>query len=173
MSHLHFDHAGGLLDADGRRAFPRATIVAQRAEWEIALGDNPRLVASYDQPELRLVRDWGAEGWADGEREVLPGVTRRPDRRPLGGPPGDRRPGRRAGRADAGVLRRPRDAAVERQPAWVTAFDDFPLDSVLVKGELFAPGRRRGLDRRPVPRARAARSAGSSRDRDRYAFEPA
>ena len=75
MSHLHFDHAGGLLDADGRRGFPRARIVAQRAEWEIALGDNPRLVASYDQPELRLVRDWGVEGWADGEREILPGVS--------------------------------------------------------------------------------------------------
>jgi glyoxylase-like metal-dependent hydrolase (beta-lactamase superfamily II) len=52
MSHLHFDHAGGLLAADGSRAFPRATIVAQRAEWDIALGDNPRLVASYVQPEL-------------------------------------------------------------------------------------------------------------------------
>ena len=46
MSHLHFDHAGGLLAGDGSRAFPRASIVAQRAEWEIALGDNPRLVAS-------------------------------------------------------------------------------------------------------------------------------
>ncbi|MEJ7748993.1 MAG: MBL fold metallo-hydrolase, partial [Candidatus Limnocylindrales bacterium] len=101
MSHLHYDHAGGLLAADGSRAFPRARIVAQRAEWEIALGDNPRLVASYVQPELRLVRDWGAEGWiesepagervaggedrrgaggeagrgAGGEREVLPGVS--------------------------------------------------------------------------------------------------
>ena len=57
MSHLHFDHAGGLLRADGTRAFPRATIVAQRAEWEVALGDNPRLVASYVQPELALVLD--------------------------------------------------------------------------------------------------------------------
>src|SRR5690242_909271 len=75
MSHLHFDHAGGLLAADGSRAFPGARIVAQRAEWEIALGDNPRLVASYVQPELRLVADWGAEGWAEGEREILPGVT--------------------------------------------------------------------------------------------------
>src|SRR6266498_400682 len=55
MSHLHFDHAGGLLRGDGSRAFPRAKIVAQRAEWEVALGDNPRLVASYVQPELRLV----------------------------------------------------------------------------------------------------------------------
>jgi glyoxylase-like metal-dependent hydrolase (beta-lactamase superfamily II) len=33
LSHLHFDHAGGLLMPDGARAFPRATIVAQRAEW--------------------------------------------------------------------------------------------------------------------------------------------
>jgi glyoxylase-like metal-dependent hydrolase (beta-lactamase superfamily II) len=32
MSHLHFDHAGGLLRVDGSRAFPRARIVAQRAE---------------------------------------------------------------------------------------------------------------------------------------------
>src|SRR6188508_145298 len=75
MSHLHFDHAGGLLRSDGSRAFPKASIVAQRAEWEIALGDNPRLVASYVQPELRLVREWGAEGWAEGEKELLPGVT--------------------------------------------------------------------------------------------------
>src|SRR5512146_921283 len=75
MSHLHFDHAGGLLLGDGSRAFPRARSVAQRAEWEIALDDNSRIVASYDQPEIRLVRDWGEAGWADGETEILPGVT--------------------------------------------------------------------------------------------------
>ena len=57
MSHLHFDHAGGLLRADGRAGLSRsATIVAQRAEWEVALGDNPRLAARYVQPELTLVR---------------------------------------------------------------------------------------------------------------------
>ena len=61
MSRLHFDHAGGLLGADGERAFPRASIVAQRAEWEMALGDNSRLVASYVQPELRLGRVWGGD----------------------------------------------------------------------------------------------------------------
>ena len=59
VSHLHWDHAGGLLRADGSRAFPRATIVAQRSEWEIALDDNKRIVVSYDQPEIRLVREWG------------------------------------------------------------------------------------------------------------------
>ena len=138
MSHLHFDHAGGLLRADGRRAFPKATIVAQRAEWEVALGDNPRLMASYVQPELALVRDWGAEGWADGEREILPGVSVVPT--------GGHSTGHQAivvrGGGDGGrtlaffgdLLMRPWAA----NPRWVTSFDDFPLDSVVRKAELFA-----------------------------------
>ena len=62
MSHLHFDHAGGLLRADGERTFPHATIVAQKAEWEVALGDNPRLVASYVQPELHARQGLGRPG---------------------------------------------------------------------------------------------------------------
>jgi len=136
MSHLHFDHAGGLLAADGSRAFPRARIVAQRAEWEIALGTNPRLVASYVQPELELIRDWGAEGWVEGERELLPGVSVVPTG------------GHSAGH-QAIVVRAPGAAPLaffgdlamrpwSANPRWVTAFDDFPLDSVLVKGSLFA-----------------------------------
>jgi len=53
-------------------------IVAQKAEWEVALGDNPRLVASYVQPELRLVETWGKQGWADGEHEVIAARRRLP-----------------------------------------------------------------------------------------------
>jgi glyoxylase-like metal-dependent hydrolase (beta-lactamase superfamily II) len=135
MSHLHFDHAGGLLRADGSKAFPRARIVAQRAEWEIALDDNSRIVASYDQPELRLVHEWGTAGAVDGESELLPGVS-------------VIRTGGHSHGHQAIVVRgtnrtlaffgdlgmRPWSA----NPRWVTAFDDFPLDSVEVKGELFA-----------------------------------
>ena len=94
--------------ARGRRAaFPHATIVAQKAEWEVALGDNPRLVASYVQPELTLVEDWGAQGWADGEREILPGVTVVPTGGHSAGHQAIvvRGGGRRC--QDAGVLRRP------------------------------------------------------------------
>ncbi len=136
MSHLHFDHAGGLLAADGTRAFARAGIVAQRAEWEIALGDNPRLVASYVQPELELVRDWGAEGWADGEREILPGVSVVP----TGGHSAGhqvivvRAPGAAPLAFFGDLAMRPWSA----NPRWVTSFDDFPLDSVVRKAELFA-----------------------------------
>ena len=95
MSHLHFDHAGGLLRADGSRAFPRATIVAQRAEWEVALGDNPRLVASYVQPELTPRPRLGRRGLGRGRARDPARRDGRADRRPLGGPPGDRRARRR------------------------------------------------------------------------------
>lgn len=136
MSHLHFDHAGGLLRTDGSRAFPRAAIVAQHAEWKVALSDNPRVVASYVQPELTLVRDWGAEGWAEGEREVLPGVSVVPTGGHSAGhqaivvrPGGDRPLG-----FFGDLLMRPWAA----NPRWITAYDDFPLDSVARKAELFA-----------------------------------
>jgi glyoxylase-like metal-dependent hydrolase (beta-lactamase superfamily II) len=171
MSHLHFDHAGGLLRADGERAFPHARIVAQKAEWEVALGDNHRLVASYVQPELQLVRDWGSQGWADGERELLPGVTVIPT--------GGHSTGHQAivvrGTGDGArtlvflgdLFMRPWGA----NPRWVTAFDDFPLDSVLRKAELFA----QAVDEdwlvvlsheRIHPIGRLAR------DRDRFRYEP-
>jgi glyoxylase-like metal-dependent hydrolase (beta-lactamase superfamily II) len=167
MSHLHFDHAGGLLLADGSRAFPRATIVAQRAEWQIAFDDNARILASYDQPELLLVREWGEEGAADGERELLPGVSVVP----TGGHSfGHQAIVVRGSNRTLGffgdLAMRPWSA----NPRWVTAFDDFPLDSVDIKGSLFA----RAADEewlvalsheplQPVGRLR--------RDRDRFRYE--
>jgi glyoxylase-like metal-dependent hydrolase (beta-lactamase superfamily II) len=137
MSHLHYDHAGGLLQADGSRAFPRARIVAQRQEWEFGLGSNSRLVASYDQPELRLVADWGAEGWAEGDRELLPGVS---VVRTGGHSAGHQAIVVRGTGPDARSVAFFGDLAMRpwsANPRWVTAFDDFPLDSVEVKGELF------------------------------------
>ena len=169
MSHLHFDHAGGLLRADGGRAFPRASIVAQRAEWEVALGENSRLVASYVQPELRLVRDWGAEGWAEGERELMPGVSVVP----TGGHSAGHqavvvRGGGAGGRTLAffgDLLMRPWAA----NPRWVTAFDDFPLDSVARKIELFAQAADEGWI--VVLSHEATHPIGRlARDRDRFAF---
>jgi glyoxylase-like metal-dependent hydrolase (beta-lactamase superfamily II) len=171
MSHLHFDHAGGLLRADGERAFPHAKIVAQKAEWEVALGDNPRLIASYVQPELTLVKDWGVQAWADGEKELLPGVTVVPT--------GGHSTGHQAivvrGEGDGArtlaffgdLFMRPWAA----NPRWVTAFDDFPLDSVARKGELFAQAADEDWlivlsheARQPIGRV--------VRDRDRFRYEP-
>ena len=172
MSHLHFDHAGGLLLADGSKAFPRARIVAQQSEWVIALDENSRIVASYDQPEIALVRDWGVAGWADGETELLPGVTAVP----TGGHSKGHQaivvrgtgPGARTLAFFGDLCMRPWSS----NPRWVTSFDDFPLDSVEVKGDLFAQAADEDwlvvLSHEPVtPVGRLVR------DRDRYRFEPA
>ena len=171
MSHLHFDHAGGLLRADGERAFPNATVVAQRAEWEVALGDNPRLIASYVQPELRLVADWGAQGWADGEREVLPGVSVVPTG---GHSTGHQAIVVRGTGPDAQTLAFFGDLFMRpwgANPRWVTAFDDFPLDSVRRKAELFAQA---ADERWLIVLSHEARHPVGHlvRDRDRFRYEP-
>jgi glyoxylase-like metal-dependent hydrolase (beta-lactamase superfamily II) len=168
VSHLHFDHAGGLLTADGERAFARARVVAQAEEWQFALGSNPRLQASYEQDDLRLVEPWGRVDAVDGDEEVLPGVS-------------VVRTGGHSGGHQAIVVRGP-DRTVgffgdlcmrpwSAHPRWVPAFDDFPLTSVEVKGSLFRRATDEGWTvvlshepRQPIGRFTA--------DRDRYRFEP-
>jgi glyoxylase-like metal-dependent hydrolase (beta-lactamase superfamily II) len=167
LSHLHWDHAGGLWTADGGPAFPRARIVAQKVEWDFALGINLRLQASYDQDELRLVEGEGRAGAADGDQELIPGVN-------------VLRAGGHTGGSQVVVVRgrqgtvgffgdlcmRPWSA----NPRWVPSFDDFPLTSVDVKATLFRQAVEEGWTivlshepRTPVGRFVA--------DRDRFRFE--
>jgi glyoxylase-like metal-dependent hydrolase (beta-lactamase superfamily II) len=168
VSHLHFDHAGGFLTAQGGRAFPRARIVAQAEEWDFALGSNPRLQASYEQDELRVSEPWARPGSPRGDEEIMPGVT-------------VVRTGGHSGGHQAIVVRgangtvgffgdlcmRPWSA----NPRWVPSFDDFPLTSVEVKASLFRQATEEAWTvvlshepRRPVGRFSA--------DRDRFRFEP-
>ncbi len=167
VSHLHFDHAGGLLTAGGNRAFTRARLVAQADEWRFALGTNPRLQASYEQEDLRLVEPWGRAEAVDGDEEVMPGVS-------------VVRTSGHSGGHQAIVVRGPSGTVGffgdlcmrpwSANPRWVPSFDDFPLTSVEVKASLFRRATEEGWTvvlshepRRPVGRFVA--------DRDRYRFE--
>ena len=72
LSHLHFDHAGGLLAAweEGeppRLLFPNATYVVGKAHWERALRPHPRDRASFI-PELPgLLRESGRLELVEGD----------------------------------------------------------------------------------------------------------
>jgi glyoxylase-like metal-dependent hydrolase (beta-lactamase superfamily II) len=167
VSHLHFDHAGGLLTADGANAFPRARIVAQADEWSAALGTNPRLVASYEQADLRISEQWARPGAADGDEELIPGVEVRRTGGHSGGHQAVIVRGREQTVAFIGDLcMRPWSA----NPKWVTAFDDFPLTSVEVKDALFAEAAEEGwtIVLSHEPRWPVGRLVGA---RGRYRFE--
>ncbi len=168
LSHLHFDHAGGLLTASGEYAFPRARIVAQADEWDFALGTNARLTASYEQAELRLAEAWARPGSADGDEELMPGVQVRRTSGHSGGHQAIIVRGHDHTVAFFGDLcMRPWSA----NPKWVTAFDDFPLTSVEVKSALFAEAADEGwtVVLSHEPRQPVGRLVG---ERGRYRFEP-
>jgi len=81
LSHLHFDHAGGLLTpwAEGREAelvFPEARVVVSRAAWERAESPHPRDRASFIprlQQLLRGQHDRGLLEIVDGDTSATLG----------------------------------------------------------------------------------------------------
>jgi glyoxylase-like metal-dependent hydrolase (beta-lactamase superfamily II) len=78
LSHLHFDHAGGATrhDATGRTVatFPRARLVTQRGEWEVATSGAPELAAMYPQEHVRPLADTGRLELVEGDVEIVPGL---------------------------------------------------------------------------------------------------
>ena len=77
VTHLHFDHAAGLttLDAAGKAVptFPNATVHVQAREWHGALANKSTMTRTYLRDHLDPVRTH--VNLADGEREILPGIT--------------------------------------------------------------------------------------------------
>ncbi len=77
VTHLHFDHASGLVEEEGGRlqpALPRAVHHIQRLHWAWAERPAAKDAGSFRREELSVLRDGVSLHLVDGFQEILPGV---------------------------------------------------------------------------------------------------
>lgn len=79
LTHLHFDHAGGItrLDESGRPGptFPAAQVFVQREEWEDWKRGHYVMTGTYREENLAPLERAGQLRLVNGEAHVAPGVS--------------------------------------------------------------------------------------------------
>jgi glyoxylase-like metal-dependent hydrolase (beta-lactamase superfamily II) len=140
VSHLHYDHAGGMVGADGRPLFARARYVVQREEAAAARGDELRLQGIMETQQLELVRSAGQLAEVHGDVEVVAGVTVMPTGGHTRGSQavmiGQVGPGQENGAERAVFFGDLIPTRWQLPVRWTSAFDDYPVDAVEVRQRL-------------------------------------
>lgn len=77
LTHLHFDHVGGISYYDSNntltRTFPHAKVIVQKSNFENAFTPNLRERASYLKDNVSVITQ-GEHQLLDGNAEILPGI---------------------------------------------------------------------------------------------------
>jgi glyoxylase-like metal-dependent hydrolase (beta-lactamase superfamily II) len=136
VSHLHYDHAGGMVDAGERPAFPNARYVVQRDEVQAARGDELRLAGIMERDQLDLVQAAGQLAEVHGTVELVAGVT---VVRTGGHTRGSQAVilGRDDGSGDRGAFFGDLIPTRWQLPVrWTSAYDDYPIEAVEIRREL-------------------------------------
>ena len=142
LTHLHYDHAGGMVDEDDRPLFPRARYVVQRDDAEAAHGDELRLAGIMEAQQLEAVRAAGQLAEVSGEVELVEGVrvlrtgghTRGSQAVLIGS---ERRSGRAGDPTDRAIFWGDLIPTRWQLPVrWTSAYDDYPIDAVEIRAEL-------------------------------------
>jgi len=136
VSHLHYDHAGGMVGSDGHPAFRNARYVVQRDEAQAARGDELRLAGIMERDQLEVVQAAGQLAEVYGDVELVEGVTVTRT--------GGHTRGSQAvllGRADTagehGIFFGDLIPTRWQLPVrWTSAYDDYPIEAVEVRQAL-------------------------------------
>jgi len=136
VSHLHYDHAGGMVDVDGRPAFPNARYVIQRDEAQAARGDELRLAGLMERDQLDVVQAAGQLAEVHGDVELVEGVT---VARTGGHTRGSQAVllGRAEADGERGIFFGDLIPTRWQLPVrWTSAYDDYPIEAVEVRQAL-------------------------------------
>ena len=132
LSHLHLDHAGGVLGDHGGPAFPNARIWVQSLEASEARDATNRAHGMYTGSSFDEIESTGLVREVDGDAEVIEGIVRV---HLTGGHSRGHQTTLVRGSEGAALVHMG-DLLVTQyhlSPAWVSALDDFPLDTIRAK----------------------------------------
>jgi glyoxylase-like metal-dependent hydrolase (beta-lactamase superfamily II) len=136
LSHLHYDHAGGMVGADGQPAFRNARYVLQRDEAQAARGDELRLAGLMERAQLDVVQASGQLAEVHGDVELVEGVT---VARTGGHTRGSQAVllGRAEADGERGIFFGDLIPTRWQLPVrWTSAYDDYPIEAVEVRQAL-------------------------------------